>query len=123
MRMRMIGTVLFIALAGCAGQSDSAAPSAAEPAAEVARPTKGIAPTPAQVETYRAELEQLLARRSNRAALRSATGVRSAHVDGVGNVALARYGADGKLEHACLDDVEGAMSFLTEVDENGLEVK
>ncbi|MEZ4362742.1 MAG: hypothetical protein R3B48_21295 [Kofleriaceae bacterium] len=112
-----------MSLAACAGGNDSLT-EAAGPKAEVARPTHGVAPTPAQAAAYRAELQKLLAGAKHRAATtRTVSGVRSAHLDGAGSVALARYAADGSLDQACLDDVDAAMTFLTDVDANGLEVK
>lgn len=128
MRIWTVGIALVFSLAACAGDSDSPA-QPAPVAAEVARPTHNIAPSASQAAAYRAELSKLLAKRALsdrrvRTAGNNLTGGhRHATVDGMGNVALARYGAGGQIDHACLDDVDQAMSFLSNVDANGLEVK
>jgi hypothetical protein len=125
MRKWMIGSIFVMSFAGCAADGDSSTPASAPtaPVAAVARPTHGVAPTTQQVAAYRAELAKMMARSPNRAAALAPGGQRQASGQGLGSVALARYGATGQVDQACLDDMNDAMSFLTNVDSSGLEVK
>lgn len=127
MRIWMIGSVFMSLLAGCTGSGDSSGSSVPSVSTTVvARPERGVAPTRAQAESYRAELGKMLAGTSARkvAVASLASGTQQAAVDGLGSVALARYGADGEIDRACVDDVDAAMGFLTTVESsNGLEVK
>jgi hypothetical protein len=124
MRKRMIGSILVLSLGGCAAGGEASPPTpSAGTAAAVARPTHGVAPTTEQAAAYRAELAKMMARAPNRAAALTPGAPCQASGQGLGSVALARYGANGQVDQACLDDMNDAMSFLTNVDAAGLEVK
>jgi hypothetical protein len=114
-RSGSIGVLLAWIVAGCADHPTGGTSDVPPPNATVNAPAPAGPPSPADIERYRKELGNLM---PEKRVVPSRTGPAPVGFDGVtlegfDHVMIARRRADGKVEQACVDTVQGGVQFLS----------